>query len=86
MLFIIEERRGGLIYDFGFGGSAWGYTGEGDKYIHYAKKRRHFMEVFQHFCPSLSERKIVLLHTGWALCDSVTLWQWYQLKLKALVT
>ena len=27
-------------------------TGEGDKYIHYAK-RGHFMEMCQHFCPSL---------------------------------
>ena len=45
MLFMIEERRGGLIYDFGFGGSGWGYTGEGDKYIHYAKKAPFYGSV-----------------------------------------
>ena len=51
MLFMIEERRGGLIYDFGFGGSGWGYTGEGDKYIHYAKKGVILWKCFNTFVP-----------------------------------
>ena len=29
-----------------------GYTGEGNRYVHYAK-RGHFTEVSQHLCPSL---------------------------------
>ena len=35
-----------------FGGKGLRETGEGNKYIHYAK-RGHFTGVCQHFCPSL---------------------------------
>ena len=50
-------------------GKGLGWTGEGDRHAHYAK-RGHFREVSQHFCPSLSEPKIVLLHSSWALYDN----------------
>ena len=40
-----------------------------------------FMEVCQHFCPSFSECKIVLLRTSWAVHDSDFNWneryQWH---------
>ena len=59
----VKKRLEGPKFNIEFGGKGLGWTGEGDKYIHYAK-RGHFMEVCQHFCPSLSECKIVLLHTS----------------------
>ena len=34
------------------------------------QKGCHFMEMSQHFCPSLSECKMLLLHRCWALCDN----------------
>ena len=51
-LFVVKERIEGLKYNIDFGGRGWGYTGGGDRYVHYAK-RDHFIEVSQHFCPSL---------------------------------
>ena len=63
MLSEVKERLEGPKYNIDFGGKGLGQTGEGDRYVHYAK-RGHFTEMSQHFCPSLSECKIVLLHTS----------------------
>ena len=63
MLSEVKKRLEGPKFNIDFGGEGVGVVREGDKYIHYAK-RGHFTEVCQHFCPSLSECKIVLLHTS----------------------
>ena len=52
MLFVVKERLVGLKHNTGFGGRGWGYTRVGDCYVH-CPKRGHFIEVSQHFCPSL---------------------------------
>ena len=65
----VKERLKGLKYSIGFGGKGWGYTEEGHRYVHYGK-RGHFTEMSQHFYPSLSECKIVLLHTSEILYDN----------------
>ena len=53
MLFVVKERIEGLKYNIDLG-EGWGYTGGGDRYVHYGNaKRGHFIEVSQHFCPSL---------------------------------
>ena len=62
MLFSVEERLDDIKYNIDFGGRGKGDRGEGDRYVHY-EKWGHFTEVCQHFCPSLSEGKIVLLQT-----------------------
>ena len=51
-LFVVKERLVGLKHNTGFGGRGWGYTRVGDCYVH-CPKRGHFIEVSQHFCPSL---------------------------------
>ena len=51
----VKERLEGPKYNIylgGGGGKGLGWTGEGDRYGH-NPKRGHFMEVSQHFCPSL---------------------------------
>ena len=46
MLFVVKERIESLKYNIDLGG--------GDRYVHYGNaKRGHFIEVSQHFCPSL---------------------------------
>ena len=45
MFFVVEERRKGLIYDIDLGWVGGGYTGKGDKYVHYAKKAPLFGSV-----------------------------------------
>jgi len=62
MLFEVKERLEGLKYHIDFGGRRWGYVGDGERYAHFVK-RGHFTEACRHFFSSLSERKIVLLHT-----------------------
>ena len=52
MLFVVKERLEGLKYNTDFRGRGWGYTGGGDRYVHYAK-RVHFIEGSQNFCPLL---------------------------------
>ena len=52
MLFVVKERLVRLQHNTGFGGRGWGYTRVGDWYVH-CPKRGHFIEVSQHFCPSL---------------------------------
>ena len=69
MLSEVKERLEGPKYNIDFGGKGLGQTGEGDRYVHYAN-RGHFTEMSQHFCPSLSECKIVLLHMSQALYDN----------------
>ena len=44
MLFEVKERLEGLKYNIDFGGRGWGYTGQGDRYVHNAK-RGNFTEV-----------------------------------------
>ena len=43
MLFEVKERLEGQKYNIDFGGRGWGYAGEGDRYVHNAK-RDHFTE------------------------------------------
>ena len=62
MLSEVKKRLESPKFNIDFGGRGWVEQGR-DKYIHYAN-RGHFTEVCQHFCPSLSECKIVLLHTS----------------------
>ena len=56
MLFVVKERLVGLKHNTVFGGRGWGYTRVGDWYVH-CPKRGHFIEVSQHFCPSLEQFK-----------------------------
>ena len=43
MFFEVKERLEDIKYNIDFGGRGWGYTGEGDRYVHNAK-RGHFTE------------------------------------------
>ena len=43
MLSEVKERFEGPKYNIDFGGKGLGYGGEGDRYVHYAK-RGHFWE------------------------------------------
>ena len=52
MLSEVKERLEGPKYNIDLGGKRLGYRGEGDRYVHYAK-RGHLWEVSEHFCPSL---------------------------------
>ena len=38
------------MHSLNFRGRGWGYTGGGDKCVHYAKND-HFTKGSQHFCP-----------------------------------
>ena len=38
MLFVVKERLEDLKYNIDFRGEGWRYTGDGDSYVHYAKK------------------------------------------------
>ena len=60
-----EKRLEDPKFNIDFG---WGRQGKGIS-ISTMPKRGHFIEVCQHFCPSLSESKIVLLHTSWPVYD-----------------
>ena len=72
MLSEVKERLEGPKYNIDFGGKGLRCTGEGDRYVHYAK-RGHFTDVSQHFCPSLSECKIVLYCTRVGHCVTMIL-------------
>ena len=52
LLFVVKERLKGLNYNIECFREGVGYTGEGDRYMYYAKKG-HVIEVSQHFLPSL---------------------------------
>ena len=62
MLFEVKERLKGLKYHIDFGGRGWGYAGDRVRYAHFVKSG-HFTKACRHFFSSLSECKIVLLHT-----------------------
>ena len=47
-----KRKTCGSKHNTVFGGRGWGYTRVGDWYVH-CPKRGHFIEVSQHFCPSL---------------------------------
>ena len=66
-LFVVQETLEGLKHNTGFEGRGCFYTGGGDRFVH-CSKRGHFIEVSQHFCPSLWATAI-----SKAWCDSNSL-------------